>query len=124
MHFNKSMYSKLFTDEIRGVAMHDKVISKTGENQIKEVTRDMSQRGDMLAHAEGIKSSKELTTNRTYIVIDINIKITKNQEFSSARREYFKVVGKVREKLWTAHWRWSVNNCNFDDHGIYCQGYG
>ena len=65
----------MVTDEIRGVAMHDKVISKTGENQIKQATRDVSRCGDMLAQAEGIKSSKELTTNRTCIVIDMDIKI-------------------------------------------------
>ncbi|EFX78759.1 hypothetical protein DAPPUDRAFT_245779 [Daphnia pulex] len=57
----------------------------------------------MLAQVEGIKSSKELTTNRTCLVIDMNIKITKNQEFSSTNRQYFEVFGKVREKLWTAH---------------------
>ena len=83
--------------------MRDKVISGTGENQIKEATRDVSRCRDMLAQAEGIKSSKELTTNRTCIDINMNIKITKNQEFTSTDREYFKVVGKVGEKLWTAH---------------------
>ena len=36
------MDSKMITDEIRGVAMRDKVISGTGENQIKEATRDVS----------------------------------------------------------------------------------
>jgi hypothetical protein len=83
------MDSKMITDEIRGVAMHDKVISEKGENQIKEVTRDVSRCGDMVAQAEGIKSSKELTTNRTCIGINMFVKITKNQEFSSIDREYF-----------------------------------
>ncbi len=56
----------MVTDEIGGVAMPSKVIGKTGENQIKKATEDMSPCGYMLAKAEGIKSSKELTIQGTY----------------------------------------------------------
>jgi hypothetical protein len=60
------MDSKMVTDEFGGVAMHNKIIGKMGENQIKEATGDMSPCGNMFEQAEGIKSSKELTIQGTY----------------------------------------------------------
>jgi len=73
---DKSMNSKVVTDQVRNRAICDDFVSITSDDQVESVTVEMSGTVDMLREAEGMEDRLKLDGCRVCCYIGVNVKVS------------------------------------------------